>query len=46
VKAQVDPFVRELAHAASGFGTAVGLLAGLLLAGRGPKVIYVKPPRL
>ena len=46
VKAQVDPFVHERPYAAIGFGMAVGLLAGLLLAGRGPKIIYVKPPRL
>jgi ElaB/YqjD/DUF883 family membrane-anchored ribosome-binding protein len=44
VNATVDPFVRERPYAAVGLGLAVGLLAGLLIAGRGPKIIYVKPP--
>lgn len=41
---RVDPFVREKPYAALGLAAAAGLLAGLLLAGRGPKVIYLKPP--
>ncbi len=44
VRATVDPFVRERPYAAVGLGVAVGLLIGLLMAGRGPKVIYLKPP--
>lgn len=44
VAGRVDPFVREKPYAALGFAVVAGLLAGLLLAGRGPKVIYLKPP--
>ena len=44
-KARVDPMVREQPYVALGVAATVGLLAGLLLAGRGPKVIYIKPPR-
>ena len=39
----VDPFVRERPYAALAIAAASGLLLGLLFAGRGPKVIYVKP---
>ena len=44
VAGRVDPFVREKPYAALGLAAAAGLLAGLYLAGRGPKVIYLKPP--
>lgn len=44
-KAKVDPFVQEQPYAALGVAVTVGLLAGLLLASRGPKVIYIRPPR-
>ena len=44
VAGRVDPFVREKPYAALGLAAAAGLLAGLFLAGRGPKVIYLKPP--
>jgi ElaB/YqjD/DUF883 family membrane-anchored ribosome-binding protein len=44
VAGRVDPFVREKPYAALGLGAAAGLLVGLWLAGRGPKVIYLKPP--
>lgn len=40
---QVDPYVHEKPYQAAGVALAVGLLAGLLIAGRGPKVIVVKP---
>ena len=40
---QVEPMVKERPYVALGAVAAVGLLAGLLLAGRGPKVIYLKP---
>lgn len=43
---EVDPFVREKPYAAVGLGVAAGLLIGLLLAGRGPKIVYIKPPRV
>jgi ElaB/YqjD/DUF883 family membrane-anchored ribosome-binding protein len=42
VAARVDPFVEQQPYAALGVAAAAGLLAGLLLASRGPKVIYVK----
>ena len=40
---EVDPFVKDRPYAAVGFAAAAGLLFGLLFAGRGPKVIYVRP---
>lgn len=39
----VDPFVREQPYAALGIAAAAGFVLGLLLAGRGPRVVYVKP---
>lgn len=39
----VDPFVRQQPYAALGVAAAAGLVVGLLLAGRGPKIVYVKP---
>jgi ElaB/YqjD/DUF883 family membrane-anchored ribosome-binding protein len=42
VAARVDPFVEQQPYAALGLAVATGLLAGLLLASRGPRVIYVK----
>lgn len=43
VAAEIDPFIREKPYLAVAFGIAAGLLAGLLIAGRRPKVVYVKP---
>lgn len=43
VAGQVEPMVKERPYVALGAVAAAGLLAGLLLAGRGPRVIYVKP---
>ena len=39
----IDPFVDERPYAALAIAAAGGLLLGLLLAGRGPKVVYVRP---
>ena len=39
----LDPFVKEQPYAALGIAAAAGLVFGLLLAGRGPRVVYVKP---
>jgi ElaB/YqjD/DUF883 family membrane-anchored ribosome-binding protein len=38
----VDPFVHERPYASLGIAAAAGLIVGLLLAARGPKVIYIK----
>ena len=35
--------VEDQPYAAVGVAAAIGLLVGLLIAGRGPKVVYVKP---
>src|ERR1700757_4027099 len=43
---QVTPFVKEQPYTALGLAALGGLLFGLVYAGRGPKIIYVKPPRL
>ena len=40
---QVDPYVKEKPYATMGMVAVGGLLLGLLMAGRGPKVIYVEP---
>ncbi len=40
---RVDPFVEERPYLAVGLAAALGLLVGVLIAGRGPKIIYVKP---
>lgn len=40
---QVDPVVREKPYQAAGVALTLGLLAGLLIAGRGPKIIVVRP---
>jgi ElaB/YqjD/DUF883 family membrane-anchored ribosome-binding protein len=37
----VDPFVQERPYAAVVAAAGIGLILGLLLAGRGPRVIYV-----
>jgi ElaB/YqjD/DUF883 family membrane-anchored ribosome-binding protein len=37
----VDPFVQERPYAAVAVAAGIGLILGLLLAGRGPRVIYV-----
>jgi ElaB/YqjD/DUF883 family membrane-anchored ribosome-binding protein len=42
VAGRVDPFVEQQPYAALGLAAATGLLVGLLLASRGPRVIYVK----
>ena len=39
----VEPFVKQRPYAALGIAAAAGLVLGILIAGRGPKVIYVKP---
>lgn len=39
----VDPFVREKPYAAIGAVLGVGVVIGMLLAARSPKVIYIKP---
>ena len=39
----IDPFVKEQPYAALGIAVAGGFVLGLLLAGRGPRVVYVKP---
>jgi len=38
----VDPFVHERPYASAGVALGVGVILGLLLAGRGTKVIFVK----
>lgn len=43
VRDTVDPFVKEQPYAALAIAAAAGLLVGLLFAGRGPKVVYVRP---
>ncbi len=40
---QVDPFVKEKPYAALGLAAVGGLFLGMLYAGRGPKIVYVKP---
>ena len=37
----VDPFVQERPYAALAIAAGIGVVVGLLIAGRGPKVIYV-----
>ena len=44
VAEHVDPFVQEQPYVALGLAAAVGLLLGLLIAGRGPKIVYIRPP--
>jgi len=39
----VDPYVKGKPYATMGIVAVTGLLVGLLMAGRGPKVIYVEP---
>ena len=39
----VDPFVQRRPYPALGIALLAGLVLGRLLAGRGPRVIYVKP---
>ncbi len=39
----VEPFVKERPYAALAIAAGAGLVLGLLMAGRGPKVIYVRP---
>jgi ElaB/YqjD/DUF883 family membrane-anchored ribosome-binding protein len=41
----IDPFVQERPYAALAIAAGIGVVAGLLLAGRGPKVIYVDGAR-
>jgi uncharacterized protein YjbJ (UPF0337 family) len=40
---RVDPFVHNRPYAALALCAAAFLVVGLLIAGRGPRVIYVKP---
>jgi ElaB/YqjD/DUF883 family membrane-anchored ribosome-binding protein len=39
----VEPFVHQRPYAALGIAAVAGVVFGVLLAGRGPKVIYVRP---
>jgi ElaB/YqjD/DUF883 family membrane-anchored ribosome-binding protein len=39
----VDPYVKGKPYATMGIVAVAGLLLGLAMAGRGPKVIYVEP---
>lgn len=39
----VDPFVKQQPYVALGLAALGGLMFGLLYAGRGPKIVYVKP---
>jgi ElaB/YqjD/DUF883 family membrane-anchored ribosome-binding protein len=39
----VDPYVKDKPYATMGMVAVAGLLFGLIVAGRGPKVIYVEP---
>jgi ElaB/YqjD/DUF883 family membrane-anchored ribosome-binding protein len=43
IAAEVDPFVREKPYLAAAMALAAGLFIGVLVAGRGSKVVYVKP---
>jgi ElaB/YqjD/DUF883 family membrane-anchored ribosome-binding protein len=38
----VDPYVKDKPYATMGLVAVAGLLFGLIMAGRGPKVIYVE----
>jgi ElaB/YqjD/DUF883 family membrane-anchored ribosome-binding protein len=40
---QVEPFVRDQPYLALGAAALTGLMLGLLYAGRGPKIVYIKP---
>ena len=40
---EVTQTIEERSYLAVAVAAAIGLLAGLLIAGRGPRVIYVKP---
>jgi ElaB/YqjD/DUF883 family membrane-anchored ribosome-binding protein len=44
VAERVEPFVHEKPYSALGLTLAAGVVIGLLLNSRGPRVIYVKPP--
>jgi uncharacterized protein YjbJ (UPF0337 family) len=44
VAQHVDPFVKDQPYVALAMVAAIGLLVGLLIAGRGPKIIYIKRP--
>jgi ElaB/YqjD/DUF883 family membrane-anchored ribosome-binding protein len=44
VAQRVEPLVHERPYSSLGVALAAGVLIGLLLNSRGPKVIYVKPP--
>jgi ElaB/YqjD/DUF883 family membrane-anchored ribosome-binding protein len=41
--ADVDPVIKEKPYTALVAAAGVGLVLGLLMASRGPKVIYIKP---
>jgi ElaB/YqjD/DUF883 family membrane-anchored ribosome-binding protein len=44
VAQRVEPIVHERPYSSLGVALATGVILGLLLNSRGPKVIYVKPP--
>ncbi len=43
VAGRIDPLVQEKPYATLAAAVGIGLIAGLLVAGRGPKVIYIHP---
>lgn len=40
----IEPLVQERPYAALGIAAGIGIVLGLLIAGRGPKVVYVRAP--
>ena len=44
VAGKVDPVVKDKPYVTLGVALGVGVVAGLLMGGRGPKVIEVRPP--
>jgi ElaB/YqjD/DUF883 family membrane-anchored ribosome-binding protein len=44
VAQRVEPMVHERPYSSLGVALATGVILGLLLNSRGPKIIYVKPP--
>ncbi len=43
--ASIEPFVQRRPYTALGIAAGLGVVVGLLLGGRGPKIVYVRPPR-
>ena len=42
----VDPFVKDRPYATLALALIAGVIIGGLFLGRGPRVIYVRPPRV